>query len=391
MSGRRREPKHGWARPRADRGINSTDEEGGGASVRRSVVGPRLYLGFVVLVGAEICSGSSAGPKLLGWWTWCVVYWLYFLHFFLFANLAVRTRRTSLRAVYLWGVLYGLYEGPLAKVIWAGFRSQGEFALAGDGFSGQLLGHGLMEMSMVLLWDPFASFLPPLCAATLLMPELRDLFPGVERLLCGSRCARRARAYVAATFALTLPAVLALTYGSAVTPAYVALSWAVVLSLLVLGYRCLAQGMRQPGMGSRVVVLQRRGYVLTWLFFALMYVLFDFGLFPQALPPVKVQVLTLWLYLVTGLAIWRTPSVELAPEGTAVDAPHPEWRRMRWECTGVVAGSIVLAFPMLVPPAAGAMRAAFMANALLWTLLAPALFLLGVFPRRLRVSPQRES
>jgi hypothetical protein len=344
-----------------------------------------------VLVGAEICSGSSAGPKLLGWWTCCVTYWLYFLHFFLFANLAVRTRRTSLRALYLWGVLYGLYEGPLTKVIWAGFGSQGTFALAGDGFSGQLLGHGLMEMSVALLWHPFASFLLPLCAATLLMPELRHLFPGVERLLCVSSRARLARAYVATTFALTLPAVLSLAYGSAVTPTYVVLSWAVVLALLVLGHRCLAQRMRQPGMGSRVVVLQHRGYVLTWLFFALMYVLFYFGLFPQALPPVKVQLLTLGLYLVTGLAIWRTPAVESARQGIAADASHPEWRRMRWEGTGVVVGSTVLAFLMLVPPAAGAIRAVFMANALLWTLLGPALFLSGVFPRGLRVSPQHQS
>jgi hypothetical protein len=64
---------------------------------------------------------------------------------------------------------------------------------------------------------------------------------------------------------------------------------------------------------------------------------------------------------------------------------------LRWECTGVVDRSMMLALLMLVPPAAGAVRAVFMANALLWTLLGPALFLVAVFPRRLRVSPQRES
>ena len=89
--------------PPADDTIDPEGEQGNGAATQRSVIGPRLYLGFVVLVSAEMFSGSSAGPRLFTWWTWCVTLWVYFLHFFLFANLAVRTRRTSLRALYLWG------------------------------------------------------------------------------------------------------------------------------------------------------------------------------------------------------------------------------------------------------------------------------------------------
>ena len=60
--------------------------------------------------------------------------------------------------------------------------------------------------------------------------------------------------------------------------------------------------MRQPVMGRRVLVLQRRGYVLTWFLFVLMHALFSFGLSPEALPPVKVQLLTLCIYLLTGPA-----------------------------------------------------------------------------------------
>ena len=60
--------------------------------------------------------------------------------------------------------------------------------------------------------------------------------------------------------------------------------------------------MRQPVMGRRVLVLQRRGYVLTWFLFVLMHALFSFGLSPEAPPPVKVQLLTLCIYLLTGPA-----------------------------------------------------------------------------------------
>lgn len=369
---------------RTDDTVEPEGEQGIPAT-RRSVIGPRLYLGFVVLVSAEMFSGSSAGPKLFTWWTWCVTFWVYFLHLFLFANLAVRTRRTSLRALYLWGVVYGIYEGPLTKVIWAGFGSQGEFALAGDGFSGQLLGHGLVEMSMVFLWHPVASFLLPLCVAVVLMPELTVMFPDLARFLAASRRARAVRAYAAATFALTLPAVLSFAYSQTLTLAYVLVTWAVVLGVLALCHRGFGRVMRQPGMGRRVLVLERGGYVLTWILFALMYVLFYFGIFPEALPAAQVQLLTLGLYLLTGLAIWRTPAAERADQSPAADARRLDWGRLRWESASVVIGSIALGSLTLIPSAVHVIQVIFMVNAVIWTLLGPVLFLAAIVPRGLRV------
>jgi hypothetical protein len=361
--------------------MSSKGNEARGPDARRSVVGPRLYLAFVVFVCAEIFSSASAGPKLLEWWPWCLTIWLYFLHFFLFANLAVRTRRTSLRALYLWGVLYGLYEGPLTKVIWAGFEADGRFALAGDGFTGELLGHGLVEMSMALLWHPFVSFLLPLCAATLLMPELRRLFPEIGRLLAGGRAARLLRAYAVATFALTLPAGLSFAHG-ALTPAYVLLTWAVVLGLLALAHRSSARRMLQPGMGYHVLMFQGRGHILAWSLFVLMYVVFYFGLRAEALPPAKVQLLTLGFYLLTGLAIRRTPAVAPVSEEIAADVLDPERRRLRRGFAAVVLGSILLAFLAIVPWGSQAIQTVFAVNLVLWTLLGPALYLWAAVPRR---------
>ena len=58
-----------------------------------------------------------------------MTYWLYFAHFFFFTTLAVRTGRTSLWSLYLWGVLYGLYESWITKVIWYGYGGDGKLAL----------------------------------------------------------------------------------------------------------------------------------------------------------------------------------------------------------------------------------------------------------------------
>jgi len=84
-------------------------------------VAARLWVGGIVLVCTEVLSGASLQIGLWHPWTLLVTYWLYFAHFFLLATLAVRTGRTSLSALYLWGVLFGLYESWITKVIWSGY------------------------------------------------------------------------------------------------------------------------------------------------------------------------------------------------------------------------------------------------------------------------------
>ena len=63
---------------------------------RSNVVFPRLLMGLIVLICAEVFSGASIQVGLWHPWTWVVTYWLYFTHFFFFTTLAVRTGRTSL-------------------------------------------------------------------------------------------------------------------------------------------------------------------------------------------------------------------------------------------------------------------------------------------------------
>ncbi len=94
---------------------------------------PRLLIGLVVLICAEVFSGASIQVGIWAPWTWLMTYWLYFAHFFVLCTLAVRTGRTSLGALYLWGVLFGLYESWITKVIWFGYGGDGKLALGSIG------------------------------------------------------------------------------------------------------------------------------------------------------------------------------------------------------------------------------------------------------------------
>jgi hypothetical protein len=56
---------------------------------REHIIWPRLWVGLVVLISAEVFSGASLGSGLWHPWTCLVTYWLYFAHFFFFTTLAV--------------------------------------------------------------------------------------------------------------------------------------------------------------------------------------------------------------------------------------------------------------------------------------------------------------
>ena len=167
---------------------------GGGVSWARFVLA-RLLIGWIVLICAEVFSGASLRMGLWHPWTLVVTYWLYFAHFFLFTTLAVRTGRTSLWSLYLWGVLFGLYESWLTKVIWYGYSGDGKFVM------GSIGPYGFSEISMVFLFHPVASFLLPLAVACLLCPNLRGLFPDLAWLTGKTRGARLMRVYLILSFA----------------------------------------------------------------------------------------------------------------------------------------------------------------------------------------------
>ena len=63
------------------------------------VIFPRLLIGVIVLICAEVFSGASLQVGLWHPWTWLVTYWLYFAHFFFFTTLAVHTGKTCARII----------------------------------------------------------------------------------------------------------------------------------------------------------------------------------------------------------------------------------------------------------------------------------------------------
>lgn len=325
----------------------------------------RLLIGLVVLICAEVFSGASIQVGLLAPWTWLMTYWLYFAHFFALCTLAVWTRRTSLGALYLWGILFGLYESWITKVIWFGYGGDGKLAL------GSIGPYGYSEISMVLLFHPVASFLLPLAVACVLAPPLRVWFPGVAWLTGRGIVARVAQLYMVLSFSLTM----AVNSGG---PRHLAENLAVVIGLLAILWRLARQALATippPGL----VVFGRAGFAAAAIYLIALYGLTYRGIRPEGLPSMPIQLLTFVFYAIAAIGLWAYDAQ--APSDTVRPVTDGERRRLVGGLVAIfvcgLAASFVSGEPALMLP--------IVVNFAIWTplgLLLTGLALAGPILRR---------
>lgn len=241
-----------------------------------------------------------------------MTYWLYFAHFFFFTTLAIRSGRTSLSALYLWGILFGLYESWITKVIWAGYDGNGKMAM------GSIGPYGFSEISMVFFFHPVVSFLLPLAISCVVFPELRREFPDLAWMTGRSRKARLFQAWLVLTFA----PIMAMNSGG---PVNLAVNLAMATGTLLVLWRW-ARPVFDSRDARRVVVFGRKGFAGLCLYLLILYGVSYVGMNRQGLPSAPVQLLTCAFYgvAIAGLALHRRR--EPQADGVAREEKELDWR-----------------------------------------------------------------
>ncbi len=115
-----------------------------------------LFIGSLSIFFAEVFSGSLP-LWFINVWGLVVVFPLYLMHLLFLLNIAMRTERTSIPQLYLWGVIFALYESWITKVLWYGYPdSEGaQFGL----FLGIAFGEFIV---LVFFFHPIFSFVIPI-------------------------------------------------------------------------------------------------------------------------------------------------------------------------------------------------------------------------------------
>jgi hypothetical protein len=235
-------------------------------------------------------------------WTILLTYWLYFAHFFFFTTLAVRTGRTSLSALYLWGVLFGLYESWITKVVWHGYGGDSKLAM------GHIGPYGFSEISMVFIFHPVMSFILPLAVTCLLCPPLRRQFPELAWFTGRSKGARAVQVYLVFCF----PPVMAINSGG---PINLVLNLAAAIIVLLVLLRRAWPALASSD-GRAIVVFDRKGFAGLCVYLALLYGVTYFGIRPEGRPSVGVQLFTFAFYALAIVGLWlhrrREPLAEFS-------------------------------------------------------------------------------
>lgn len=261
-----------------------------------------LLAGSLSMFFAEVLSGSSvlwfATP-----WAWLVTFWLYLAHFVLFLNLAFIFKRTSLPALYLWGVLFGLYEAWITKVTWAGYMG------SAPGW-GTVLGFAFPEFPLIVFfWHPVFSFiLPVLCFEAL---------AGREKILAGHRpllAKTRRNWLLALAFVLIGAVMLSFNAKGNVVAVVVTLVGSVIISGILYWLASRRYG-QHFSLGA--LRLGKIGLAVFILYMALLYLLTFFFLLPERIAPPITILLTLAVYAVIVLLLYlKKPYVPVSTDAS---------------------------------------------------------------------------
>ena len=249
-----------------------------------------LLFGVLSMLFAEVLSGSST-LWFITWFGVLLTLSLYLGHAVFFFNVAIRTHRTSLRQLYFFGMMFGLYEALITKVLWFGYPNATGPAV------GYFFGIAWSEfLTLVLFWHPVMSFIMPVLAYEVLS---RDIFPGHEWLIQKNRLALLGVAVL-----ILMGAVFqsnGAQYNMLVSVGSVAGTLLIILVLHVL----------TPGKTRQSLVLGKKGMLVLIVYLVALYGASAAFIYPKRLPSTLLPyvLIFLWYVLAIGL-LWidRFPS-----------------------------------------------------------------------------------
>jgi hypothetical protein len=241
-----------------------------------------LLFGVLSMLFAEVFSGAST-LWFLTVWGLLLTLPLYLGHALFFFNVAIRTNRTSLRQLYFFGMMFGLYEALITKVLFAGYPGS-TGPLVGS-FFGVAWGEFL---TLVLFWHPVMSFLVPVLAYEVLSG---DVLPGHELLLQKNR-----RTLLAAALLIIGGAVFQ-SNGAKYNVLVSLGSIAGTLLIVVLLHRF------SKGKSLQSLTLGKKGMVGLVVYLFVLYAMTTAFIFPDKLPRMVLPyaIILLWYLLAIGL------------------------------------------------------------------------------------------
>jgi hypothetical protein len=249
---------------------------------------------FIAGMLSVVCVEVPAGSTMFPFWTiWgvLVVWPLYLLHSVFLAGVIFRLGKPGFWPLYSAGILYGMYEAYITKVVWVSFRPEGPFFSIG--------GIALFETIIcVLFLHPLLAFVVPLLFTEMLLTNSTEVFHGLPRW---SRESIRAHPSAWLGSLMAMFGLMQFVNSASVLNSLLSgVGNGVVIGLVVLWWR------RSGGTAYslRKLLPGRKGVkVLGWLLLV-WYLFWGFGINPKNIPSILHGQLTVWILYAAFLVIF---------------------------------------------------------------------------------------
>jgi hypothetical protein len=249
-----------------------------------------LFVGMISVMFVEVPAGSTMFPFFTAWGL-LVVIPLYLLHSVFLAGIVFRFGRPAFWPLFAAGMLYGMYEGYITKVLWTSFRPEGPFlTVAGIAFWETIL--------LVFFLHPMLAFVVPLFFTELLCTKSSEIAQGLP-----GRIQQSIRKHPRRWLAVLMGFLGFMQFINSPSVAASFLSGAgnsLVLGLTLFWWR------RSGGAGYsfRELLPGRIGMRMFGLVFLVWYVFWGFAIKPKSIPGIFNGQLTVWILYVVLLLVF---------------------------------------------------------------------------------------
>jgi hypothetical protein len=152
-----------------------------------------VLLGSLSVILAEVVSFSSPFA-FFNTWGILVVFPLYTLHTLVLAFLIFRRKQITLPVLFLAGMLFGLYEAYITKVLWNPTWGDAHIMLGGVAV--------VQTAVLILFWHPFMAFILPVILAENLFTTSNETFVALPTKIQSILNSRRGRIASLVAFAV---------------------------------------------------------------------------------------------------------------------------------------------------------------------------------------------
>lgn len=258
-----------------------------------------ILIGCLSMFMAEVFAGSSQ-MWFIDIWSLLVTFWLYLGHLLLFLNLAMRNKRTSIPQLYLWGILFALYESWVTKVLWAGYPGSEGLAIALVG------GIAILEFStLVFFWHPILAFIMPILVYESFALSNESPLPLEKKIFISHlpylKKGKKKFLFFYIFLILTGATILSFNTGYNVVIAAIAIIGSI--GLIYLFYK-LSNKKNPNSFSIYSLRLGKKGLWIVFIYIALLYLITFFVLLPERIPTSIVPFLVIiGFYIFIGIML----------------------------------------------------------------------------------------